>query len=627
MVAKPEAHSVNSLLKMRATSSSDVEYYIEVPTFQRGLVWSDEKKRNLISSIYRGFPIGSLLLYVSNDLTSDGRRNAQIIDGLQRSTAILDYASKPLKFAPVADQLVKEECKASILRIFQEAGGKVQTKDIRDAINQWAIETGDTKTANGFKVNVLIERLLKKIDVELSSQATEELEQIIDKDVIDQLSEEFKKIDEYKIPVVVYSGSEDDLPEIFESLNSGTPLTKYDKFGATWSNYKVITKTEAIRTAIKDRYSVYLDKGWEVEGYVATQDIGENDLNLFEYLTGLGKILSDENPCLFSALDKNSETSSAAFVLATVAHGLRINDMSQLPRILSQNGTINLTQFEAALRKTCSDVNTKLQELLALKMNQRSPSDRFLPHSENQVLSIVLRLLIENYDVTTWKSLGGKNDAQLLLENIQTHYVRDIIGEAWRGSGDSTLYERVWIKNEGTGALSKSGYYISKPQFADVKQQLTSHFESELAKQQTNRSNISTKSKLLLRVLYTDIITFRDNALIQFDIEHLAPVKALGDLIVNQKLTNGLPISCIGNLAILPTDLNIIKGKNYVGDHIRNNPTDFDQDKVSKINSYVIDPDSSDITQANIDSEKDYINFVQDRFEKQLAIILKNLGY
>lgn len=627
MVAKPEAHSVNSLLKMRATSSSEVEYYIEVPTFQRGLVWSDEKKRNLISSIYRGFPIGSLLLYVSNETTSDGRRNAQIIDGLQRSTAILDYASMPLKFAPVADQLVTEECKASILRIFQEAGSSAQSKDIRDAINQWANETGDTKTANGFKVSVLIDSLLRKVDVELSKEATEELEQIIDNDVIDRLSEEFKKIDEYKIPVVVYSGSEDDLPEIFESLNSGTPLTKYDKFGATWSNYKVITKTEAIRKAIKDRYSVYLDKGWEVEGYIATQEIGENDLNLFEYLTGFGKILADENPCLFSALDKNSDTSSSAFVLTTVAHGLRINDMAQLPRILSEKGTINLTQFEAALRKTCQEVNNKLQELLSLKMNQRSVNDRFLPHSENQVLSMVLRLLIEKYDVTSWKPLSGKNDEQVLIDNYQVHYVKDIIAEAWRGSGDSTLFERVWIKNEGTGVLSKSPYYLNKPPVGDVEQQLKYHFESEMAKQQTNRSNISTKSKLLLRVLYTDIITFRDNALVQFDIEHLAPVKALGDMIASQKIANGLPISCIGNLAILPTELNIIKGKNFVGDYIRDNSKDFDQVKITKIDSYVIHPASSDITQANISSEADYLSFVEGRFEKQLSIILKNLGY
>jgi hypothetical protein len=628
MVAKPEAHAVSDLLKMRDPKQSSVGYYLEVPAFQRGLVWSDEKKRNLIASMYKGFPIGSLLLYVSKEIASDGKRvNAQIIDGLQRSTAILDYAAKPLKFAPVADHLISAITKASILRILQASGSKLESKQVRDALNAWAIETEEPKLAKGFKTEKLIARLTKIADIELNEDSKDELSQIIDEDVIDFLNEQFKVINNYKVPVIVYSGSEEDLPEIFESLNSGTPLTKYDKFGATWSTHQVKTKTEEIRAAIKDRYSVYIDKGWEVQDFDVTQDLGEDDLNLFEYLTGLGKVLSNKFSSLFDQMDKTSEPSSSAFVLTTVAHGLKIADMASLPKKLNVNGGIDLTDFESALMQACTLVNGKLAELLALKMNQRNVNDRFLPHSENQILSLILRVLIEQFDTSTWKPLKEKTQINDLLGNIQVHYVRDILGEAWRGSGDSTLFERVWIKNESTGALSRSSYYLQRPTEADINQLMISHHESDLNKRQSNRGNLSAKSKLLLRVLYTDIISHKDNVTVQFDIEHLAPVKALSNLITDKHIDEGLPISCLGNLAVLPTLINIIKGKNFVGDYISEKPADFNVDKISKINSYVIQPLAEEIKHSLVKNESEYLDFVKTRFLEQKKYILKNLGY
>ncbi|MFO1533935.1 MAG: DUF262 domain-containing protein, partial [Thermoplasmatota archaeon] len=36
---------------------------IRVPAFQRGFVWSDERIAYLMDSIYKGYPIGSLLFW------------------------------------------------------------------------------------------------------------------------------------------------------------------------------------------------------------------------------------------------------------------------------------------------------------------------------------------------------------------------------------------------------------------------------------------------------------------------------------------------------------------------------------------------------------------------------------
>lgn len=625
MGAKPEVISVSGLRKMRDSSAKNEAFFLQIPSYQRGLVWSDEKKRNLILSMHKGFPIGSLLLYQSSEKTPDGKKTlVQIIDGLQRSTAMLDYIAKPLKFAPVADALIEKTTYLSMLRIVSPYVKNANVQTVRDAVNAWALETETVKAESGFQASDLRKRIEKHFEINFSQDDQEELEVIIAGSVIDHLSDEFDNISQYQVPVIVYTGPDENLPEIFESLNSGTPLTKYDKFGATWSNYKTITKTKAIRDAVKERFTVYLDKGWEVQNFDPTQDIPEDGLDLFEYLTGLGKVLSDRYKSLFSQVEKHSEPPATAFVLATLAHKCKTAEMGLLPSKVSNGQGIDLTKFEAALDDACKIVNEKLSEILSLKLNQRNAEDRFLPHSDNQVLSLVLRVLIEKYDTDSWKEIGKAAEIKKLVDNLQAHYVKDILNEAWRGSGDSTLFERVWTKNEATGAIGKSSYYFQRPTEADLEAALNSHHDSELLKRQTDRSNLSAKSRLLLRVLYNDIITYRDNKAVQFDIEHLNPVKAMSDLIKDQNIQEGLPISCFGNLAILPTLENIIKGKNYIGDFIKEDPTKVN---VEKMDSYVLTPKSDSILAENIQSEADFIQFCSDRFVVQKNHILKNLGY
>ena len=66
-----------------------------IPMYQRGVVWSQSQKDILIDTIKKGLPFGSLLLYYNND---DGRGTYQIIDGLQRSTTIIDFVQNPAQY-------------------------------------------------------------------------------------------------------------------------------------------------------------------------------------------------------------------------------------------------------------------------------------------------------------------------------------------------------------------------------------------------------------------------------------------------------------------------------------------------------------------------------------------------
>ena len=66
---------------------------IVIPEFQREYVWRHSKAPRLIDSIYRGFPIGSLLFWQSTEETRSRRRDPRpvrsavmtwLIDGQQR---------------------------------------------------------------------------------------------------------------------------------------------------------------------------------------------------------------------------------------------------------------------------------------------------------------------------------------------------------------------------------------------------------------------------------------------------------------------------------------------------------------------------------------------------------------
>ena len=71
---------------------------IEVPTFQRNIVWSKGQRETFIDSVKKGFPVGSLLFYKKKD-----RDTYTLIDGLQRSSTILDFITNPTHYFSTED--------------------------------------------------------------------------------------------------------------------------------------------------------------------------------------------------------------------------------------------------------------------------------------------------------------------------------------------------------------------------------------------------------------------------------------------------------------------------------------------------------------------------------------------
>ncbi len=622
MGTRPTTFSIAQLDDFRS-HKKNASYHLELPTFQRGLVWPMSKKTNLIHSISSEFPIGALLMY--EKALEPGQRTPmlQVIDGLQRSTAILDYLQKPLLVAPVAEEFIDFETYEDLVELLSECGIETKPEILRTVLRSWADETKTDRVVDGFQASSIRKKLEEYFDTEFDGGQRDTIENVLAEEIIQKVSDIFQRLKNYQIPVILYSGPEENLPEIFESLNAGTPLTKYDKFGATWSGQSTWTSNQKVREAVSERYKVYVERDWDVANFDPLTPLGENDLNLFEYLVGLGHLLSEKNPSLFPEASYEAEAPSYAFALATLCHGLRLGEMDKLPTKVKRNGDgrINLNAFESAITDAANVVNTSLAQYLSLKLNARAASNRFIPHSDLQVISLVARVAIEKYDPITWQPrTGGQN--QQLLDNLHVHYFFDILKENWKGSGDSTAYRRVWEEDAARNQI-RASYYLQAPTSQEFSQALDDFHASELKKAQVDRPNISAKTKVLMRVLYADMITHLDNMAVQFDIEHLFPVKGLTDLIRSVPAGTGLPISAFGNLAILSRTDNVIKGKNFIGDFVISNPKDITD--LVKVEKYVITP-LDEIRKSKLVSGDDYIQFCGDRFEKQKEIILNNLG-
>ncbi|MCM8819427.1 MAG: DUF262 domain-containing protein, partial [Candidatus Omnitrophica bacterium] len=74
---------------------------LDIPEFQRAFVWSPDKAKRLVDSLWRGYPIGTILLWESKYSSPRVARGNQtqrlwVVDGQQRITTLsLLFGKKP----------------------------------------------------------------------------------------------------------------------------------------------------------------------------------------------------------------------------------------------------------------------------------------------------------------------------------------------------------------------------------------------------------------------------------------------------------------------------------------------------------------------------------------------------
>lgn len=237
----------------------------------------------------------------------------------------------------------------------------------------------------------------------------------------------YEKIANTIIPVIVYSGNEDTLPDIFDRINSkGTALSNYEVFAASCpiNNRFRVNNSEIIDRVLK-KYDTLADDNFSLAGYDREELRKSQRLNSFEYLFGLSRFLNDKYD--FLKFDKTSEDdviNPMAFELVNACLNETNDTISTLyNKIL----VVDVNKFEGKLINTIEFVGEIIKPITRFKGNKRG-SNKIL-HSKYQIMSMTSTTFKERYDINnnclvkdTWK------ESKLLLrKNMFQHFVCDII--------------------------------------------------------------------------------------------------------------------------------------------------------------------------------------------------------
>lgn len=297
---------------------------IGLPDLQRPFVWKDNKIRDLLDSMIKGYPIGYIMLWASPEEYSNTKQigignkkiknpESLVIDGQQRLTALL----AALYDIRVIDKNYKErqvkisynplEMKFAVWSQAEEKDAE-WIKSIREVFQ--AVENADIISLRKKYILTLNEsRIKKELDI-LSEQEEYTIEKNLNKLV------ELRK---YTIPTLKISSkaNEEDVAEIFVRVNSGgqnlkeknfieTLIAVYDKEvydcmqsfcsqsriasdGTSFNPILEIDPAHLIRMAVgfgfkraRLKYAYMLLRGKNLETGEITDEIREKNLSIFK---------------------------------------------------------------------------------------------------------------------------------------------------------------------------------------------------------------------------------------------------------------------------------------------------------------------------------------------------------
>ncbi len=517
---------------------------IVVPMFQRGKRWKKGQEQKFIDSLIKGYPVGTMLFYETYE---DNKRTYILVDGLQRGNSIKKYITNPTEF--FYDDSISDEFCEKISEIIgldgQDEYAKIRT-----------ILTAFIKSKTSFK-NIQYYEVAKQITDEFNV-GYEPIGELINTFTVffEERQALYDRIASTVIPVVVYTGDENNLPEIFDRINSqGTPLDQYEVYAAAWpvkQRYS-IANSEIIEYVVK-KYDSFTEDDYQIHGYNREEMRTSKQLNAFEYLFGLGKHIVSKYPMLgFNKGLAEDTVNPLSFELVNAC----LNDADRIKTLYLNLETIDINAFEKALYEAIEFVEGAISVVTKFKGNSHSSSKIF--HSKYQIMSMISTSFKEMWvDVDfTKKAFDWNEKKNSLAKNLLRYYVYDIITNYWSEGGTGKIH-----------AAAKPNRYMSEISSRSWMVALDAFFEKTMQRaEKKNIANPRSEEYVILNCIYLNTFTAMDQlSLDKFDVEHIAPKEQMRKLI--EKCNGeGLPISCIANLCYLPEYVNRSKkDKNFYQD-------------------------------------------------------------
>lgn len=559
---------------------------IVVPMFQRGSGrWSKEQEETFIDSLIKGYPVGTMLFYKT---VEDNQETYILVDGLQRGNCIKKYMTNPTEF--FFDNSISDEFCKEILEVVNQ-----NNQDDYDVIRQILVSfIKKQKTFTNLQYFDPAREIVEKYNAGID--CISKLIKIMTK-LFTERQDLFNKIANTIIPVIVYSGDENTLPEIFDRINSkGTPLDKYEIYAAAWPvNEKYSIDNDRIVEYVISKYEVFIKDGYKIHGYDRDEMRTHKKLNAFEYLFGLSKFLVESYDILgFNKNFSSDVVNPLAFELVNAC----LNDSDKIMNLYVRLRSINLNELEKAIYNAIDFVNNAISAVTKFKGNKRNSNKIF--HSKYQILSMISTTFKEMYSNDDFSQFSANWNIRKkdISYNLMRYYVYDILTNYWSEGGTGKIH-----------AAAKPNRYMNEIPSRAWMTALDAFFEESMQRIEKKKiSNPKSEEFVFLNCIYLKTFTAMDQlSMDKFDVEHIAPKEQMKKLIEACD-GEGLPISCIANLCYLPEYVNRSKGAK-----------NFYQDK-----KYLLHVNLQDIESKYSFTEKEDLEWMDMPYEKGDFAILKD---
>ena len=581
---------------------SELKDKIEIPKFQRGLVWSKSKKREFIKTLKAGLPIGVLLLSRKGD-------KYLVIDGLQRFTTMKDYAKDYFSYIETSE--ITDYDLTSII---------LASPDARSIFDGYAIDARQKqyemmriiiaeKISNGQDKNHF------QISGEIAQELCKKIAAIPDKDfsavqgasyqIVDRICKQ-AQIDDIEIPLIIFTGNKDELVNIFQKLNQeGVKLSKYDVFSAAWIDYTVTVKNDpAFIDFIIKKYEVaQKESDLEIESYDPDEMKQKGELTVFEYAFALGKALMDKCKKLFPKME-DAKIDSIGFLILAELMGLTYQNMGDLAKTIDKYKTLDFKKLKDAILEVGTIVENALVPYIESPTKSKTGKRASLVcHSELQLASYIIVLFKLKYELSPEDGLVLKQKSKEISkvkEYLPKHYLYDILRGFWSGSGDSKLEEII-----ADPIICRYTRDVAKDEF----EMAVSTWLNQ-ANKKAILTNVSADSKLFLNYLLRSSGAYVEKC--SYDVEHCVPKDVIKKYYLKKDIT--VPMSSVCNLVYIPSSDNRSKGEQtyYVRQAAEPGTYKLDASQLDALGY----PSQNDLQFVNATStltETNYFKFLEDR--------------
>lgn len=521
--------------KTERMSFKELEDSVELPNFQRRLVWSQKEKKAFIETLHKGYPFGAILIYKYSD-----REKLSLIDGLQRYTTMKDFKKNPGKYIEF-DEEVDEIIKAIDLNSLHPKTLQEVQKGI-NLIIQGLIENDKIS-----KNNALYSELttIPLVQSSLKSDSFIILGTI--QDYIKDKISNFLDVSKVEIPTITFSGNENELASVFENLNrGGKKLSKYQVFAAQWSNSEVVLSDEPFNQQLLElNIERYNDLTSERE--IEITNFNEKDLresmkiNFSEFCYAFGKLIIEKMPVFWTT---PTEDLINEIGYSSLAITLNIENKN-LSKIIDDKEIFTANFIEDYIEKVLSiysEINNRFEKRL------RMPgAKKVVYQSKNatnfQLLSFFGSLWISKYTINKENRIietlpKYRKNYDTILNNFLGYYIYDIVTSRWSGSGDSKLDEIV---------IKKSNRYSTPIEKSTLETALLSWIEEKNSKYNILFDNVT---KSICTIIYSfDSDQFTEQ---NYDFEHIVSKNFLNKI----DKAKGIPGGSLGNIMLLDSNHN-----------------------------------------------------------------------